>query len=93
MLTEVADVNSIYEEALSNLRDRVPIDNGKGKGLLSVAEKEHAAKDYYANVRTNVLLVWVLSNVSIFFSLLLKLWSDLFVCLFVAFRAYCWLLF
>jgi chitin synthase len=67
MLTEVADVNSIYEEALSNLRDRVPIDNGKGKGLLSVAEKEHAAKDYYANVRTNVLLVWVLSNVSVFF--------------------------
>ena len=92
MLTEVADVNSIYEEALSNLRDRVPIDNGKGKGLLSVVEKEHAAKDYYANVRTNVLLVWVLSNVCIF-SLLLKSWSDFFVYLFVAFRAYCWLLF
>jgi len=66
MLTEVADVNSIYEEALSNLRDRVPIDNGKGKGQLSVAEREHAARDYYANVRTNVLLTWVLSNVSVF---------------------------
>jgi chitin synthase len=63
MLTEVADVNSIYEESLANLRDRVPIDNGKGKGVLSVVEKEHAAKDYYANVRTNVLLSWVLSNV------------------------------
>ncbi|KAF9472443.1 glycosyltransferase family 2 protein [Pholiota conissans] len=62
MLTEVADVNSIYEESLANLRDRVPIDNGKSKGLLSVAEKEHVAKDYYANVRTNVLLSWVLSN-------------------------------
>ena len=69
MLTEVADVNSIYEESLSNLRDRVPIDNGKGKGPLSVAERENAAKDYYADVRTNVLLVWVLSNVSVFFFL------------------------
>ncbi|KAF8160662.1 chitin synthase-domain-containing protein [Crassisporium funariophilum] len=62
MLTEAADVNSIYEESLSNLRDRVPVDNGKGKGLPSIAEKEMAAKDYYANVRTNVLLAWVLSN-------------------------------
>lgn len=66
MLTEVADVNSIYEESLSNLRDRVPIDNGKGKGTLTVAEREHAAKEYYAYVRTNVLLAWVLSNVSVF---------------------------
>ena len=64
MLTEVADVNSIYEESLANLRDRVPIDNGKGKGLPSIAEREQAAKDYYANVRTNVLLTWALSNVS-----------------------------
>jgi len=64
MLTEAADVNSIYEESLSNLRDRVPIDNPKGKGLPTMAEKEQAAKDYYANVRTNVLLAWVLSNVS-----------------------------
>ncbi|PPQ93791.1 hypothetical protein CVT25_013500 [Psilocybe cyanescens] len=61
MLTEVADVNSIYEESLVNLRDRVPIDNGK-KGPASIAERENAAKDYYANVRTNVLLAWVLSN-------------------------------
>jgi len=29
---------------------------------LSNAEKEQVAKDYYANVRTNVLLSWVLSN-------------------------------
>ena len=64
MLTEAADVNSIYEESLSNLRDRVPIDNPKAKSLPSIAEKEQAAKDYYANVRTNVLLAWVLSNVS-----------------------------
>lgn len=65
MLTEIADINSLYEESLSNLRDRVPIDNGKSKkGPATIAEREHAAKDYYANVRTNVLLAWVLSNVS-----------------------------
>jgi len=63
MLTEIADINSIYIESLTNLRDRVPVDNGKSKGLMSIAEKEHAAKDYYADVRTNVLLAWVLSNV------------------------------
>lgn len=66
MLTEVADVNNIYEEALMNLRDRVPVDNGKAKkkGRLTIAERESAAKIYYADVRTNVLLAWVLSNVS-----------------------------
>ena len=72
MLTEAADVNSIYEESLSNLRDRVPIDNPKGKGLPSIAEKEQAAKDYYANVRTNLLLTWVLSNVSPKFFLFMR---------------------
>ena len=67
MLTEVADVNNIYEESLANLRDRVPIKSGKGKknGIMSIAGKESAAKDYYANVRTNVLLAWVLSNVGL----------------------------
>lgn len=65
MLTEPVDMNSIYEESLANLRDRVPIESGKpNKGLPSAAEKEAAAKDYYATVRTNVLLAWVLSNVS-----------------------------
>ncbi|EDR11492.1 glycosyltransferase family 2 protein, partial [Laccaria bicolor S238N-H82] len=62
MLTEAADVNSIYEEALMNLRDRVPVEKTQGKGLPTLAEKEANAKDYYANVRTNVLLAWVLSN-------------------------------
>jgi len=63
MLTEPADVNSIYEEALSNLRDRVPIKDKKREVVLSNAEKEAAAKEYYAGVRTNVLLAWVLTNV------------------------------
>ncbi|KAI0675208.1 chitin synthase-domain-containing protein [Trametes maxima] len=58
--TDAADVNSIYEEALDNLKNRRPL--AKASTGLSTAEKEQLAKDYYANVRTNVLLVWVLSN-------------------------------
>jgi chitin synthase len=53
MLTEPADVNGIYEEALFNLKNRKP-PLVKGNGILSIAEKEQNAKDYYANVRTNV---------------------------------------
>lgn len=71
MLTEPADINSIYEESLANLRDRRPVDDGKSKAPPSIAEKEQAAKEYYASVRTNVLLAWVLSNVSIWHT-----WQD-----------------
>ena len=79
MLAEAADVNGIYEEALESLRaakfaDVTSAPEGtktkqgtQGKTLskvMSEREKEQAAIDYYANVRTNVLLTWVLSNVS-----------------------------
>ncbi|KAI0746001.1 glycosyltransferase family 2 protein [Earliella scabrosa] len=57
--TDATDVNLIYEEALDNLRNRKPLPKANS---LSTAEKEQLAKDYYANVRTNVLLFWVLSN-------------------------------
>ncbi|KAA1473984.1 glycosyltransferase family 2 protein [Dentipellis sp. KUC8613] len=60
MLVEAADANELYEEALQNLKHRLPVNKG-GNGT-SAAEKEQAAKDYYASVRTNVLLAWVLSN-------------------------------
>jgi chitin synthase len=53
MFTEAADVNSLYEEALFNLKNRKPLP-AKGNGTLSNNEKEQNAKDYYANVRTNV---------------------------------------
>lgn len=68
MLAEAADQDSVYEEALMNLKNRVPKDGvvlydekggvvgtkiGKKDGMSAV-EKETAAKDYYANVRTNV---------------------------------------
>ncbi|KAG6850872.1 hypothetical protein H0H93_007490 [Arthromyces matolae] len=55
MLTEPADVNGIYEEALENLKTRKPAVTKKpGGSSLTVAEREQAAKDYYASVRTNV---------------------------------------
>jgi chitin synthase len=58
MLSTPADVNSIYEEALENLRVRNMGEKGsekkKPEKVLTDAEKEMAAKDYYANVRTNV---------------------------------------
>ena len=53
MLTEAADVNSIYEEALLNLKNRKPA-VPKSNAAIGQAEKEQGAKDYYANVRTNV---------------------------------------
>ena len=58
---DATDVNHMYEEALDNVRNRKPLPKAHG---LSEAQKEELAKDYYANVRTNVLLAWVLSNVS-----------------------------
>ena len=52
MLSEPSDVNQMYDEALSNLKLRKP--NAKPQVGPSEAEKEQKAKDYYANVRTNV---------------------------------------
>lgn len=60
-------MNNIYEEALDNLRNRKPLPKPAG---LGTAEKEQLARDYYANVRTNVLLTWVLSNVCIWSAVL-----------------------
>ncbi|KAG8694636.1 Chitin synthase, class 3 [Ceratobasidium sp. 394] len=55
-----ADRNSSYMDALHRLKIRKPL--AARKGGSTDAEKEQAAKDYYASVRTNVLLAWVLSN-------------------------------
>ncbi|KZV63383.1 glycosyltransferase family 2 protein [Peniophora sp. CONT] len=55
-----ADANAVYEDAIHNLKHRTPVIRGDGQ--LSKAEREQAAKEYYAGVRTNVLLAWVVSN-------------------------------
>jgi hypothetical protein len=52
MATDKADMNNIYEEALSNLKNRKPAFSPNT--AMSNTEKDQAAKDYYANVRTNV---------------------------------------
>jgi len=54
VLAEAADVNSMYEEAIINLKTRKPVLRKGTAGVVSTAEKEQAAKDYYAGVRTNV---------------------------------------
>lgn len=53
MLADIADVNGIYEESLINLKERKPIVKPQNH-TQSEAEREMAAKNYYASVRTNV---------------------------------------
>jgi len=43
-----------YMEALENLRTRKPLFSASSVRLISDAEKEQDAKDYHANIRTNV---------------------------------------
>ncbi|CAO1619779.1 unnamed protein product [Jaminaea pallidilutea] len=56
--TSQTDIDQGYDDALHKLRTRPMII----KGESGPAEKELARKDYYAGVRTNVLLTWILSN-------------------------------
>jgi chitin synthase len=53
MITEEADANALYDEATNNLKYRAPVIR-PDDSRVSPAEKEQAAKDYYASVRTNV---------------------------------------
>jgi len=69
IVTEPADVNNIYEEALMNIRTKKPLNSPKTT-TMSTAEQEQQAKDYYANVRTNVLLAWALSNALLLIAIL-----------------------
>ncbi|KAF8313453.1 hypothetical protein DL93DRAFT_2081168 [Clavulina sp. PMI_390] len=55
--TKQPSAETQYTEALGNLRGRKPVQE-----IASDLYAEQAAKDYYANIRTNVLLAWVLSN-------------------------------
>jgi len=61
MITEEADINALYDEATSNLKYRTPVIRPDANRVFN-AEKEQAAREYYASVRTNVLLAWVVSN-------------------------------
>ncbi|GAA5915714.1 chitin synthase CHS2 [Sporobolomyces salmoneus] len=52
------DIDVSYDKALHNLKTRPMIVPPQ----LSHKQKEEAVRDFYASVRTNVLLAWVLSN-------------------------------
>lgn len=56
------DKEAAYEDALDNIRYRKPLAARQITPAKTQAEVEQNAKDYYANVRTNVLLLWALSN-------------------------------
>jgi chitin synthase len=56
IITEEADANALYDEATHNLKYRTPVIRPDANRVLSV-EKEQAAKEYYASVRTNVRTV------------------------------------
>ena len=53
-----ADIDTAYEEALGNLRQQPFAMKGADASDKKTAEK----MDYYKNIRTNVLLLWCLSN-------------------------------
>jgi chitin synthase len=55
--TAQADIDTMYDEALNNLRTRPMIIRGDA----SNEEKAARQMDYYKNIRTNVVLAWALS--------------------------------
>lgn len=57
--SDQADIDVAYDTSLHNLKTRPMI----VPPPLSDKAKEEAMRDWYASVRTNVLLSWVLTNV------------------------------
>ena len=55
MITEEADANALYDEATTNLKYRAPVIRPDASRVHNV-EKEQAAREYYASVRTNVCI-------------------------------------
>ena len=47
----LVDANQMYEDSIVNLKTRKPVEK---RAIRNSAEREQAAKDYYASVRTNV---------------------------------------
>ena len=52
MIAEEADENALYDETTSNVKYRAPVIRSDS-GRVQTTEKEQAAKEYYARVRTN----------------------------------------
>ena len=56
--TAQADIDTAYEESLANIRERPMLI----QGAPSADKQAEKKMDYYKNIRTNVLLLWSLSN-------------------------------
>ncbi|KAI5479650.1 glycosyltransferase family 2 protein [Pseudohyphozyma bogoriensis] len=72
--TAQADIDGSYDDALHRIKTR-PMIVPKPK---SVKDKEEDVKQYYASIRTNVLLAWVLSNAVLVCTILAGDYSDTF---------------
>ena len=57
--TDQADIDASYDDALHSLRTRPKL----LANAPSAAQKDRIKQDYYASTRTNVILLWALSNV------------------------------
>ena len=57
--TESKDINDAYDDAVQLLATKAPKEKGASR------DKETKQKDYYATVRTNVVLCWSLSNAAL----------------------------
>lgn len=58
MPSEQLDIDSGYDEALRNLRDRVEV---PGQGL----SEEQMQQDYYKSVRTYMVVTWMIANATL----------------------------
>ncbi|KZS93933.1 glycosyltransferase family 2 protein [Sistotremastrum niveocremeum HHB9708] len=56
----VSSADDAYLTSLDNIKKNTPVKKPAAKP--SEAQDQQKARDYYANVRTNVLLIWTLSN-------------------------------
>lgn len=75
MFADAADANELYEDSLSNLKTRKPLEQKKTR--TTVAEREQHAKEYYASVRTNVRscrLTVVISSLVLMVDKILMAW-------------------
>ena len=62
MPSDQIDIDAGYEEALASLRERKPIPS-------DASENKQDQEDYYKEIRTRLVLVWLIANVLLAMSL------------------------
>jgi chitin synthase len=53
--SEQLDIDAAYEDALANVRERRPI-------AEKVVNQSAVKEDYYREIRTRLVLIWIISN-------------------------------